>query len=92
MTKTVKKKIGDILFGCLLIAVGSMFLFEYARQGHITLKGGMVISGAQAIVVSLSLLIFGTVYSLITLLGKQNEEANPDKSDKKESVQKKDKY
>ena len=71
-TKTVKEKIAAFLFGCLWLLVGGMFLSEYARQGHVTLKGGTILTGAQALVVSLSLLIFGAVYSLVAFFGKRN--------------------
>lgn len=83
----MKKKIGAMIFGGIWLLVGGMFMLEYARSGYITLKGNAVISGKLALVTSLCLLIFGMVFSLITLLGKKSdhgEKAKADTSDEKQ--------
>lgn len=83
----MKKKIGAMIFGGIWLLVGGMFLLEYAQSGYITLKGNAVISGKLALVTSLCLLIFGMVFSLVTLLGKKSdhgEKAKADASDEKQ--------
>ncbi len=83
----MKKKIGTMIFGSIWLLVGGMFLLEYAQSGYITLKGEAVISGKLALVISLCLLIFGIVFSLVTLLGKKSdrgEKAKAAASDEKQ--------
>lgn len=76
-----------MIFGSIWLLVGGMFLLEYAQSGYITLKGEAVISGKLALVISLCLLIFGIVFSLVTLLGKKSdrgEKAKAAASDEKQ--------
>lgn len=61
------KKIGFMLFACLWILVGGLFTRQYVKHGYITLKGGTLIHGTQAIIFSVSLIIFGIIFALVSL-------------------------
>lgn len=65
----MKTKIGFLLFGCLWFLLGGLSTLQYTSHGYITLKGGTVISGTQAIVISLSIFAFGIIFVLVTLRG-----------------------
>ena len=75
LTKQLRPGNGALFFASIFSVLGLLLTFQYINHGYITLKNGTALYGFQAVVVSFSFTVIGTI-SLVIWLKKYRAPSN----------------